>query len=127
MRNILFILVLFIFSCNSADYINDVIEQAESIVSENPDSSITILQNIHKSEELTDSLKAKYWLVTGQAHYNSQKSMAEDALIAYSMDYYGRPPNKNIYRLLQAYKLYAQYHWWSSRSEEAIVLSMEKR
>ena len=66
------VIVVFFFSlisCSKRARENSLIDQAEKVVSINPDSSILILQGITEQELLTDSLKAKYWLVTGQAHY----------------------------------------------------------
>jgi len=120
MRYIVIIVFLFsLISCSQRAHENRLIDQAEKVVSINPDSSILILQGITEQELLTDSLKAKYWLVTGQAHYNSRKSMVEDSLIQYSFNYYSNLQPQNMQRLLQSYKLLGNYLWWNDRKEEA--------
>jgi len=116
------VIVVFFFSlisCSKRARENSLIDQAEKVVGINPDSSIFILQGITEQELLTDSLKAKYWLVTGQAHYNSRKSMLEDSLILYSFNYYSNLQPQNVQRLLQSYKLLGNYLWWNGRKEEA--------
>ncbi|WP_085537339.1 tetratricopeptide repeat protein [Massilibacteroides vaginae] len=117
----LFVLLLF-FSCSKSKHINHIISEAEVIVSHNPDSAISILMQIPKPEELTDSLKANYWLVMGQAHYNSGKAMSQDSMLAFSLNYYNHPENKNVFRLLQAYRLFAHYFWWVNKREQAFSL-----
>ena len=85
----------------------------------NPDSAIYILQQIHNPGKLTDKQKADFWLVTGQAHYNSGKSMAEDSMLYYPLNYYG---NGNTWKSIQAHELYAQHLWWKRDKKGAMDL-----
>lgn len=117
--NLIFIMSLILFSCNDRNQIDMLITQAEEIVSENPDSSILILQKIIEPERLTDSLKAKYGLAIGQAHYNSRKSMQGDSLILYAFDYYNSLQPQNTSRLIQSHKLLANFFWWNEKKEDA--------
>lgn len=120
MKYIPLILILLLSSCNSRQQANDIIYQAENVLSENPDSALVLLQSIHEPEALTDSLKARYWLVTGQVHNNTGCSMAEDSVLADAFQYYKK--NRNTSRTAQAYKLYAKHLWWKGDRTEAIEL-----
>lgn len=125
MRNVSILFIsLLLFSCNNDKNINYIIDEAESIVSHNPDSAISILLNVPNPEKLTDPTKVKYWLSMGQAHYNSGKSMVEDSQLFFCIDYYisQEDNDKNITKLLQAYKLTAQHLWWNNKNQEAFDL-----
>jgi len=106
----LFLLIILLLSCNGNRQANEIIDRAESIVSANPDSALILLQSIHEPEALTDSVLARYWLVNGQAHYNCDRSTAEDSLLKNALDYYKE--HSDIIRTTQAYKLFAQHLWW---------------
>lgn len=118
------LLQLFFVACNDVNVTNTIIE-AESIVSDNPNSSLVILQYIKQPELLKDSTKANYWLALGQAHYNSNKSMQRDSLLAYAFDYYNTLKDKNYIRLFQSYKLFAQHLWWKDEKEKCKNLLKE--
>lgn len=126
MRNLAYYILVFLlcYSCNNRDNQSEIIATAQSIVSKDPDSALYILQTIEFPENLIDSIKANYWLVLGQAHYNASKSMADDSLLISSIEYY-RNNNNNIERLLQSYKLAAQYKWWNNEKEDAYNLLNE--
>lgn len=119
----LLLLILSLSSCNYHKQANDIIDRAEAIVSHNPDSALILLQSIHEPEALTDSVLAKYWLVNGQAHYNSNRSTAEDSLLKYTLDYYKE--HHDIIRTTQAYKLFAQHLWWKGDRTGAANLLRE--
>lgn len=104
------LLISLLLSCSGNHQANHIIARAESVVFINPDSALAILQDIHEPETLTDSVLAKYWLVNGQAHYNCNRSTAEDSLLKYALTYYKE--QGNIKRTTQAYKLFAQHLWW---------------
>lgn len=121
MKYIPFVLILLLSSChNRQQQANNLISQAETVLSENLDSALMLLQSIHEPETLTDSLKAKYWLAIGQIHTNSGRSMAEDSMLADALHYYEK--SKNSSRTAQAYKLYAKHLWWKGDKTEAIEL-----
>lgn len=111
------LLISLLLSCSGNHQANHIIARAESVVFINPDSALTILQDIHEPETLTDSVLAKYWLVNGQAHYNCNRSTAEDSLLKYALTYYKE--QGNIKRTTQAYKLFAQHLWWKGDRTEA--------
>lgn len=119
----LLLLILSLSSCNRYKQANDIIDRAEAIVSHHPDSALLLLQSIHEPEALTDSVLAKYWLVNGQAHYNCNRSTAEDSLLKYALDYYRE--YDDIVRTTQAYKLFAQHLWWKGNRAEATDLLRE--
>lgn len=123
MRYTLLIFGLLCFcACNNRKAMNAVIDSADKIVAVNPDSALAVLKQISRPELLEDSLLAKYWLVKGQIHYNLSKPMLEDSLLSFSLDYYKGAVPINSRRLLQAYKLWGQYLWWSDRKDESSKL-----
>lgn len=118
MKHFVLVMLICLISCNSKDY-NKIISDADSIVNRNTDSAIYLLQKIHNPEKLTDKQKADFWLVTGQAHYNLRKSMAEDSALYYSLNYYS---NRDTGKLIQAHVLYAQHLWWKKDKKGAMDL-----
>ena len=119
----LLLLAILLPSCNANRQANDIIDKAEAIVFHNPDSALALLQSIHEPEALTDSVRAKFWLVNGQAHYNCNRSTAEDSLLRYALNYYKE--HNDIVRTTQAYKLFAQHLWWKGNRAEAANLLRE--
>lgn len=117
------LLVALLSSCNPMKRADNLIDRAEAIVFGNPDSALVILQAIHEPEALTDSVRAKYWLVIGQAHYYCDRSTAEDSLLKYALDYYKEHPDTK--RTTQAYKLFAQHLWWKGKRAEATRTLLE--
>lgn len=121
MKYFTFIILICLISCNNRDY-SKIIRQAESVENHNPDSALTILQNIKDPEKLSDQQKADFWLVTGQANYVLGKSMAEDSILFYPLDYYSKNKPEDKWKLIQAHELYAQHLRWKGNRDEAMNL-----
>lgn len=120
MKSLLLIFVLLFLSCNNRQNVDNIISQAEAALPVNVDSALVMLQGIHEPD-LTDSLKAKYWLVVGQIHNNTGRSMAEDSLLADALEYY-KKDNSNIHRTTQSHILYAKHLWWKGDKDVALKL-----
>lgn len=118
MKHLVWVIFICLISCSSKDY-NKIISDAESLENRNPDSAIYILQQIHNPEKLSDKQKADFWLVIGQAHYNTGKSMAEDSMLYHTLNYYG---TDNTGKSIQAHELYAQHLWWKGNKKGAMDL-----
>ena len=101
------------------------IEKAEQMLQQNAEEAIALLQSVKDPEVLPDSLRARFALAMGQAHYNAHWVMNEDSLLLYALDYYGRPDVGDTLRLLRTYKLAAHYFYDSERYKEATEMMVE--
>lgn len=81
------ILVLAACGGSSARYAR-LLGQAEAVVHSDPDSALSIIDEIEPSEIGGDSLKAKYYYLTALAHKNQNRPSAADSLIRFSYNYY---------------------------------------
>ena len=101
------------------------IEKAEQMLQQNAEEAIALLRSVKDPEALPDSLRARFALAMGQAHYNAHWVMNEDSLLLYALDYYGRPDVSDTLRLLRTYKLAAHYFYDSERYKEATEMMAE--
>lgn len=127
--SILFILVF--SSCNHKEY--NKILKAESLIENNRDSAMLLLNEVTQIELLPDSLQALYWLCIANIHANNHQSLVEDSLILKSANYYEKlykTENGNINQILEdryikARSLCILYYWWNSEKEKVEQLSEE--
>ena len=96
----------------------------------NPDSALNLLQQIDFPDELKEKDIAAYALTLTRIHGCKGISMAEDSLILFAVDYYGKV--RDTVRLLEACKLAAEYYIWKEQPElvadtydKAIVIAKE--
>ena len=101
------------------------IEKAEQMLQQNAEEAIALLRSVKDPEALPDSLRARFALAMGQAHYNAHWVMNEDSLLLYALDYYGRPDVRDTLQLLRTYKLAAHYFYDSERYKEATEMMAE--
>lgn len=107
---ILFWLVI-LFSCGRLQ--NPVMPEAamaECMLEDNPDSLACILEKINP-EAFPDSSKAYYWWLLIHAHARSGRSLVNDSLIYYSVQYYKEQQSP---RLALAYFLAGAYEYKKS-------------
>lgn len=64
------------------------IEKAEQIMQQNAEEAIALLQSVEKPETLPDSLRARFALALGQAHFTAHWVMDEDSLLPFALQYY---------------------------------------
>ena len=127
--SILFILVF--SSCNHKEY--NKILKAESLIKNNRDSAMLLLNEVTQIELLPDSLQALYWLCIANIHANNHQSLVEDSLILRSANYYEKlykTENGNINKILEdryikARSLCILYYWWNNEKEKVEQLSEE--
>ncbi len=82
---LLSLLASIVVACTgSQSQYNDIIDSAESISLEDPDSALTLLDAIDPIEITVDSLKAKYYLLLASIHDSQGHLMLADSLIKYS-------------------------------------------
>lgn len=102
------------------------IEEAEQMIRQNAEEQAIIrLHSMKRPEMLPDSLRARFALALGQAHYSVHWVMNEDSLLLYALNYYGRPDVKYTLQLLRAYKLATHYLYDSERYKEATEMLAE--
>lgn len=101
------------------------IAEAEQLLQQHAEEAIVTLQSVKEPETLPDSLRARFALAMGQAHYNAHWVMNEDSLLLYALDYYGSPSVSDTTRLLRACKLAAHYFYDSGRYKQASGMMAE--
>lgn len=104
---------------------NIKIENAERLMQQHPEGAIALLQSVEKPETLPDSLRARYALVLGQAHFTAHWVMDEDSLLPFALQYYARPEVSDTLHLLSACKLSAHYLYDNERYKEATEMMAE--
>ncbi len=106
-------------SCSRAKHQSEIISAAEQVVYENPDSALTLLNDIDPLEIETDSLKAAYYLLKASAHKANGNSMDPDSLVRFSFEFYKNHDNN---RFVQSAGLYASHLFWAGDKKGAIDL-----
>lgn len=101
------------------------IAEAEQLLQQHTEEAIVMLQSLKEPETLPDSLRARFALAMGQAHYNAHWVMNEDSLLLYAFRYYGRPDVRDTARLLRTCKLAAHHLYDSERYKEATAMMAE--
>lgn len=121
---ILLILVAFFaastgVSCSHSRRQYQILSDAGTLVYANPDSALSLLNDIDVSEIEEDSIKALYHLLTASAHKANESPMVSDSLIRFSFEYY---KNRDYGRFLNSGDLYALHHFWSGKGEKSLAL-----
>jgi tetratricopeptide (TPR) repeat protein len=78
---------LLISSCQK-EKIEPILEQARTVMEQDPDSALVILDEFNDAEKLKKELYYKYQLLKIQAKYKSYKDITTDTLIFTIRDYY---------------------------------------
>lgn len=118
----LFLVATFwLIACNAPSD-RKVIDLAFQLAEEYPDSAARLLENKIVPASLTDSNKADYWYLTAYVHIRQGRSMVNDSLIAYSVDYYGKH-NYTANRLFNACK-FASWQTTDKKKKEDYLLEM---
>ena len=114
----IFLIVVFcLSSCNHSQRYDKILDNAEMIAIENPDSALSMLDAIDPTELAVDSLKAKYHLIKASIHDSQGHLMLADSLIRFSSDYY---KDKDSYRAVSSATLAALYDYWVRGDRNAI-------
>ncbi len=120
MNNSIWIFLIAIFclsSCSQSSKYDKILNNAATIVIENPDSAHYLLGVIDPDELVVDSLKAKYYLLKASIHDMQGHLMLSDSLIRFSADYY---KDKDPYRAICSATLAALYDYWVRGERNAI-------
>ena len=123
MKNIIWIFIMGIvclLSCTrQQSHYNEIIDNAELVIYDNPDSALSLLESIEPIELKVDSIKAKYYYVMALAHDTQGHLMLSDSLISFSFDFY---KNRDIKRSIGSATLLASYQYKIGESEAAIKM-----
>lgn len=121
MKNLIRVFIIAIISlaaCSpqQADY-NDVIDSSESVMYDNPDSALSLLDAIEPAELKEDSIKAKYYYVVASAHDGQKHLALSDSLISYSAEFYN---GKDLERSIKSATLLASYEYRIGKMDLAL-------
>lgn len=122
MRRIFLIIITFTLisvSCSHSERYRQILSDAERIVYTNPDSALTLINDIESADIKTDSLKALYYLVKASIHKEKENSMASDSLVRFSFEYY---KNRDRNRFAQSADLYALHQFWVGERRHSLEL-----
>ena len=90
MKNILFILALFLAftACSDQKAATDVLNRAEVLMNEHPDSSLTLLRTLTFDDFQKEKNRARYALLHSQALDKNYIDVTSDSLISVAVEYY---------------------------------------
>ena len=104
----IFIFMVLLYSCNKNNH-KEILNNAEDIVNQYPDSVLNLLQEIVSSRFLKEKELAQCGLIKSQAHYNKHQSLIEDTLVVFSLNYYTLQNDTS--RLPALYRLVSDYYY----------------
>ena len=100
--------------------------QAESLVHEYPDSSLTILQEVPSESLKSEELRARYALFYSIAQHKSYIDVANDSLISIASDYYNRRGEQYYRMLANYYHAYICFNMKQYSRSSLLCLKAEK-
>ncbi|MCM1356061.1 MAG: LuxR C-terminal-related transcriptional regulator [Staphylococcus sp.] len=122
MKNLIWILLIVavsVVSCSRpASYYEGIIANAETLITDDPDSALSILEIIDPTELSADSLKAKYHYLRASAHEMQGHVMLADSMIRHSVDYY---KDRDLPLAIRSATLFALYKLWRGDGRTAIM------
>ena len=118
-----FVLLLMLGCSRSAKYA-DILNQANELISSKPDSVSKLLDLIDAPENLPLPAKADYGYFKSFAHQKTDKAMADDSLILFTLDYYKK--NNNTGKLSRTYSLASAYYKWKNDKSNAFKMAQER-
>jgi tetratricopeptide (TPR) repeat protein len=121
-RLIFITIAIFFFACSEPTRDNSDLCIAESVMEENPDSALTILESL-KYESLNSSDKAKCALLLTQARYKNYIDETNDSLINYAVEYYTR--SDDYVNTMKAYFYQAIIYTNCKKYDNSIVTLMK--
>ncbi len=98
------ILIFFLSACSHQADIDKQLQHAEAVMSEHPDSALSIIQSIDLATISRGELQARYALLLSQAKDKNWIDETNDSLITIATDYYSNSDNKYYDMLSQYYQ-----------------------
>ncbi len=110
MKYIASFILLFALACCQGNY-RGVIDSAQRVLADSPDSSLILLLQIDFPEKLPPELKARYGLVQAQADARLENALINDTLVLYSVEYYKEKGRQK--ELMSAYVPALKHYLWT--------------
>ena len=120
----LFAFIIF-FSCNQIDLQRPILEQAEKVMSEHPDSALFLLEHIIAPGKMPERDYATWCLLITEARDKSYIEHTSDSLINVAIQYFEK--KKDIDRLAEAYYCQGRVLSELSASEEALTAYLKAK
>jgi tetratricopeptide (TPR) repeat protein len=125
MKRINYLLItLLLAACSKTD--KQLISEAETMVGQNADSALCVLNKVEDATRLKGEWKARYWMAMAQAHIGTYQALSEDSLVLYAAEYY---QDKDSAMLCKAHALASSYYWWRdsfAKAKDMMRLSVEE-
>lgn len=102
--------ICFITGCQGGKDTVSILEEAETLIYESPDSALRLLESIPHPERLTGQAQADYALLFSFAQYRCKHNFTSDSLIQLAVQYYKDKNNAN--------RLGMAYYVWGSVLQE---------
>jgi len=122
---VIFIFVLLIiWGCSRPAKYSDILNRANELINSNPDSVAKLLDLIDAPEKLPSPAKADYGYFKSLAHSKTDKAMADDSLILFTLYYYKK--NNNTGKLSRTYQLAVSHYYWKGDKTAALETAQER-
>lgn len=117
MKKLLHIIILATCLCGCDNSLREgrVLDMAESVSTENPDSAKAILETFYPYSGLTQSQRARLGILLASAKLRQNKSFASDSLLDNSISYYSQ--ENDSANLFLAYQLKAYQSKWRGKQD----------
>ncbi|MCD8043830.1 MAG: hypothetical protein LUH10_12280 [Tannerellaceae bacterium] len=102
-------LIFFLFCSCDNKYEKTILRKAEILLDEYPDSALYILDQLKDISSLSDEDKAAYGFVKAFIHAKTGKSLIDDNLVVFALDYYREIGSSD--KLLKLYELVYLHHF----------------
>lgn len=125
--NIVVVIIIFILTACDSNYTSHQLKRAETIMNENPDSALMILESLSKGNLIkTKRDSALYALLVTEGRYKSGIDEKSDSLISVATKFY-EPQYKNVNRV-KAHYYNGIINKNNLKTQEAVInmLSAEK-
>lgn len=96
-----------VLSCYHSPNNTRLLQQADTLINEHPDSALQILNRIILPKSLSKAEQAQYALLLGEAHLKTHRSLCEDSLLTDALAYYEQ--QQDTLQLQRAYLLTGCY------------------
>ena len=120
----LFSFIIF-FSCSQTNQQRPILERAEKVMSEHPDSALFLLEQIVTPEKMSERDYATWCLLITEARDKNYIEHTSDSLINIAVQYFEKKKDTN--RLAEAYYCQGRVLSELSASEEALTAYLEAK
>lgn len=107
-------------ACNSQPDVARLLRHADSMLTDQPDSALCLLNDILDESSFTPPEQMQLIWDKAMAHYRLDMSLAEDSLIGKAAAYYRQSGDSS--KLYDGYLLEGMYLRWANRDNEAIAV-----